>query len=64
MEEAKTKEAGVDPVAIYEIFKSFPADVLKTVKWVSAIDEELFLQELSVIAEDILKGSSNSLPHL
>lgn len=49
IEEAKTKEEGVDPVAIYEILNSFPVEVLKTVKW------------LKLIADDILKGSNNSL---
>ena len=61
IDEAKTKEAGVDPVAVFEILKSFPADVLKTVKWVSEIDEELFIRDLSIIAEDILNGSDNSM---
>ena len=31
--EAKTKEAGIDPIVLYEILKSFPEDALTTVKW-------------------------------
>lgn len=59
--EAKTKEAGVDPIVIFEILKSFPLKVLSSVKWNIAVDEKAFLSDLSIIANDIFKGSENTL---
>jgi hypothetical protein len=61
VEEAKTKETGIDPITIFEILKSFPTDVLQSIKWIQGIDENLFKNDLSRVAEDILKGSENSL---
>ena len=61
VKEAKTKEAGVDPIALYEILKSFPRDVISTIKWNITINEDDFLKDLSSIAEDIFKGRINSL---
>ena len=34
IEEARNKEAGVDPVAIYEILSSFPINNLYLIKWI------------------------------
>lgn len=59
--EAKTKEAGVDPVVIFEILKSFPSDVLSSVKWDMKVDEKSFISDLSTIADDIFKGNENTL---
>jgi len=59
--EAKTKEAGVDPLVIFEIIKSFPADEISSVKWSIPVNEEAFIADLSAIADDIFKGSENSL---
>jgi hypothetical protein len=61
IQEAKTKEAAVDPVVIYNILKSFPEDALSTIKWVYRIDTALFRLELDKIAEDIFNGRKNSL---
>jgi len=44
--EAKSKEAGVDPVAVYEILGSFPLSYLGLIKWVKAPDEEIFKKKL------------------
>ncbi|MDM8548967.1 nucleotidyl transferase AbiEii/AbiGii toxin family protein [Desulfobacterales bacterium HSG2] len=59
--ETKTKEAGTDPIVFFNILKSFPEDLLLTIKWVSPIDIETFKKELGQIAEDILGGTDNRL---
>ncbi|WP_207690992.1 nucleotidyl transferase AbiEii/AbiGii toxin family protein [Desulfonema limicola] len=61
MEQAKTKEAAVDPVVIFHILKSFPEHLLEDIKWVIPVDCKLFKQELSQAADDILRGNDNSL---
>jgi hypothetical protein len=59
--EAKTKEAGVDPIAIFEIIKSFPPDVLSSIKWDRHVDEKIFSSDLSTIADAIFYGKENTL---
>jgi len=59
--EAKTKEAGVDPLALQEILRSFPADEVMAVKWNIPIDQKNFVADLATIADDIFKGRENSL---
>ncbi len=59
VEEAKTKEAGIDPVALFNILKSFPADMLPEIKWIIPVAPEIFKKELNRIAEDILYGNQN-----
>lgn len=59
--EAKAKEAGVDPIALYEIIMSIPADALDAIKWVSEVDIRGFKSDVSCIADDILKGNDNTL---
>jgi len=61
--EAKTKEAGIDPLALFEIFSSFPADEIASVKWNIPIDQNNFLADLATIGDDIFKGKENSLFH-
>ena len=61
VQEAKTKEAGIDPIVMYEILTSFPVDALSSVKWNMAVDEKAFLRDLSVIANDIFTGNKNTL---
>ncbi|MBV6420164.1 MAG: hypothetical protein DAHOPDDO_01392 [Ignavibacteriaceae bacterium] len=61
IDEAKSKEAGVDPVAIYEILSSFPLDKLSIIKWIEKPETETFKKEIMQIAEDILHGRENSL---
>lgn len=61
MEEAKTKEGGIDPLIIFEILRSFPEDALETIKWKVTIDTEVFIRDLNQIADDILHGRKNSL---
>jgi len=61
LEEAKTKEAAVDPVLLFEILKSFPEAELAYVKWITPVDSGVFKKELDQIAEDILHGRHNTL---
>ena len=61
IKEAKTKEAGVDPVEFHKILQSFPKEELKNIKWVMDINAEDLVSDLKIIAEDILKGLKNSL---
>ncbi len=57
----KPKETGIDPIAVFNILKSFPAYVFSTVKWTIPIDFEMFKKDTDQIAEDILRGRTNSL---
>ena len=61
VEEAKTKEAGVDPVVLFEILQSFPEDALETIKWVTPVEQKTFQHDLNHIADDILRGRENTL---
>ena len=62
--EAKAKEAGIDPLALFEIFSSFPADEIASVKWNIPIDQNNFLADLKKIADDIFQGRENTLSAL
>jgi hypothetical protein len=59
--EAKNKEAGVDPLSIFEILSSFPIDKLNLLKWINKPDPFKFTTDLSTIANDIFYGRENSL---
>jgi hypothetical protein len=62
--EAKNKEAGVDPVPIFEILSSFPVDKLNLIKWISKPDHLQFKNDLSIIADDIFNARENSIINL
>lgn len=64
LSEAKSKEAGIDPVVIFEILSSFPVDKIDLIKWVEKIDIELFKKEIKIIADDIFYGRKNTLVEL
>ncbi len=61
IQEAKTKEAGIDPVVLYEVLQSFPADELSTIRWIAPVSSDRFMPELHQIADDIFQGRENSL---
>ena len=61
IKEAKSKEVGVDPVAIFEILSTFPVDKLDLIKWIDKPDPNIFKQDITQIADDILYGRENSL---
>ena len=58
---AKSKEVGADPEALHGILMSFPEESLDTIKWITRPAPSRFMQELRVIAGDILYGLENSL---
>jgi hypothetical protein len=60
LDQAKEKDAGLDPLAIVEIFKTFPNEKMNVIKWVARPDEQMFLSDLSTIGDDIFKGGKNS----
>lgn len=59
--ESKQKEAAVDPVEIYNLFKSFPFENLDAIKWCKPVDYNEIKANFFSIAEDILRGCNNSL---
>ena len=59
--EARKKEAGVDPIDIYEMLRSFPSDALDTIKWITPVNKSVFMEELDTIAHDIFTGDKNRL---
>jgi predicted nucleotidyltransferase component of viral defense system len=59
--EAKQKEAGVDPVEIFNLFTSFPFENLGLIKWSSSFDSKEIEKDFSAIAGDIFHGRDNSL---
>ncbi len=63
LNEAKQKEAGIDPLAIVNILKSAPANVFDSIKWSENIDNKQVYDDIQKIAGDILSGSENSLSH-
>lgn len=64
--EASSKNAGLDPVVLYDLLRSFPAHELSAIKWIEPKpSEDLILCDLRVMAEEIFTGQENSLavPH-
>jgi len=60
--EASSKEAGLDPVVIYDLLKSFPREELSAIKWIGqGPNENFILGDLSVMADEIFEGLENSL---
>jgi len=60
--EASSKEAGLDPVVLYDLLKSFPREELSTIKWIgSGPNEDIILEDLSIMADEIFEGKENSL---
>lgn len=59
--EAKSKEAGIEPEVVYDLLMSFPAQQLKTIKWIRTPKMQQFESEIKILAEDILFGRDNTL---
>lgn len=60
--EACSKDAGIDPIILYDLLKSFPGHELSAIKWIGPKpDKDLILGDLGVMAEDIFAGTENSL---
>lgn len=60
-DEAKQKDAGLDPVLIYELLRTVPVESLDLIKWVRPVDPDRFIDELGIIAEDLVFGRKNGL---
>ncbi len=61
LEEAKSKEAGVEPEVVYNIIKSFPVEKFDLVRWVKKPVYEKARNDLGKIADDLFYGRENSL---
>lgn len=60
--EAASKEAGLDPLVLYDLLKSFPTQALPSIKWVTGMpDEALFMANLNIIAKEMFEGLDNTL---
>ncbi len=60
-QEANSKEAGIDPPAVYELLMSFPVSELSGIIWSDKPDFEHIISCIRIIARDILEGKDNSL---
>lgn len=60
VEEARTKEAGLDPVVLYDLMRSFPREMLPTIRWAVEVDPDAFLKDLHRLAEDLFFMRDNS----
>ena len=61
LREAKTKDAGMEAIAIVNIIRSFPLGKLDQIKWADKPDYDLFKGDLDRISDDIFYGRENSL---
>lgn len=61
VQEAKQKEAGVEPEIVYNIIRSFPVEKLGLIKWIQNPDYSQIKIDLDLIAGDIFYGKDNSL---
>ena len=59
--EAKRKDAGLDPLLIYELLITIPEDSLRLIKWIHPIDLNPFFDDIKCIANDIFAGRENSV---
>ena len=58
--EARTKEAGHDPVVLYDLLRSFPREMLPTIRWAAEVDPNAFLKDLHRLAEDLFFMRDNA----
>ena len=61
LEEAKTKEAGVEPEVIYNIILSFPVEKFDIIRWVQKPDYRDVKKDLAKLADDLFYAKENSL---
>ena len=60
--EASSKEAGLDPVLLYDLLKSFPREELSSIQWIKPEpDEDLIMADLKVMADEMFEGRENTL---
>jgi len=58
--EAKSKEAGIEPEIVYDLLMSFPIKHLDSIKWINRPNDVDFEEDIKTIADDILFGRDNS----
>lgn len=58
--EARTKEAGLDPVTLYDLLRSFPRELVPTIRWAFEVDPDAFLEDLHRLAEDLFYMRDNT----
>jgi hypothetical protein len=61
LSEAKEKDLWVDPIEVCRTINQFPADQLKTVKWIKKVKIDDLKKVIIIIHDDIFTGSENSL---
>jgi len=60
--EASSKEAGLDPILLYDLLKSFPREELSSIQWIKPEpDEDLIMADLKVMADEMFEGRENTL---
>jgi predicted nucleotidyltransferase component of viral defense system len=61
LQEAESKEAGLDAITIADIISTFPRDMFKAIKWRITPNPDDFFKNLTIMTRDILHASPNSL---
>jgi len=59
--QAKEKEAGVEPIISADIISTFPQDRLMQIKWARNFDNSEIMNDLNIISNEIVTGSDNSI---
>jgi len=59
IEEARQKDAGVEPLLVCELVKTVPVDMLQYIRWTGAVDYRSFQTEMERMSFDILQGGNN-----
>jgi hypothetical protein len=60
IEEARQKEAGMEAPIAAEILTGIPEDDFRSIKWIEQPSWDVFRRDLGRIAEDLIRGGSNS----
>ncbi len=61
VDEARYKEASVEPAEISNLFRTFPFESLSMIKWAKEFDYSKIKDGFASIAEDIFYGKQNSI---
>lgn len=59
--QARSKDLGIENYLVSDILSSFPKKKLENIKWIEALDFDLFQIEIQQMAKDCLEVKSNSL---
>ena len=61
LNEAKYKEASVDPGEVSNLIRTFPFEYLPSINWIEGFDYSNIEEEFAAISEDIFYGNRNRL---